>query len=106
MYEDSSRAIELDKNYFKSFLRNGEACVELGKIQKCNNIDLIDKGIKQLQKAYAICWAMSPSDPKYDHKSIFEKEISKQILRAKKIKWFKEKELMLLERQTILNNLR
>jgi hypothetical protein len=46
MYEDSLKAIELDKNYFKSFLRNGEACVELGKMQKCKNIDLVDKGIK------------------------------------------------------------
>ena len=31
MYEDSLKAIELDKNYFKSFLRNGEACIEIGK---------------------------------------------------------------------------
>ena len=46
MYEDSLNAIELDKNYFKSFLRNGEACIELGKMQKCSNVDMIDKGIK------------------------------------------------------------
>lgn len=31
MQEDSQKAIELNPSNFKAFLRNGEACVELGK---------------------------------------------------------------------------
>ena len=54
---------------------------------------MIDHGLKSLQQAYSLCWNMSPSDPKYSHKATFEKEISNQILRGKKIKWFKEQEL-------------
>jgi len=46
MYEDSLNAMEIDKNYFKSFLRNGEACVEIGKHPNQASIDMIDKGIK------------------------------------------------------------
>jgi len=34
MLEDSQNAIDLDPKYFKAFLRNGEAAVELGKLPK------------------------------------------------------------------------
>lgn len=34
MYDDSLQAIELDDAYFKSYVRNGEASVELGKNKK------------------------------------------------------------------------
>lgn len=30
-YEDSQIAISLDTKYFKAYLRNGEACIDLGK---------------------------------------------------------------------------
>jgi hypothetical protein len=48
MYDDSLYAIELDDMYFKSFLRNGEACVELGKNPRFENTEFIDKGIKRV----------------------------------------------------------
>lgn len=49
---------------------------------------------------------MPQQDPKYKYKATFEKEISNQILRAKKIKWFKEQELQQTEREIILEELK
>lgn len=31
MYDDSLQVIELDPELYKGYLRNGEACIELGK---------------------------------------------------------------------------
>lgn len=50
MYDDSIQAIELDDSYFKAYIKNGEACVELGKNPRHDNCDLIEKGIKRLKK--------------------------------------------------------
>ena len=57
-YEDSQIAISLDPKYFKAWLRNGEACVDLGKSPQVTDVSLIDKGIKQLQKALYLCWKL------------------------------------------------
>lgn len=48
MFEDSAKAIELDDTYFKAYLRNGEAAIELGKNPKHTSIDLMEKGLKNL----------------------------------------------------------
>jgi hypothetical protein len=48
MYDDSISAIEFDDSYFKAYLRNGEACLELGKSKKHLNMDLIEKGLKRM----------------------------------------------------------
>ena len=106
MLEDAQKAVDLDPAYFKSYLRLGEAEVELGKDQNCQNCELIDKGIKHLQRALSLCWSMKASDPKFPHKATFEKEINKQILRARKIRWFKEQELEQIEKEVILHELR
>lgn len=45
-YEDSQIAISLDTKYFKAYLRNGEACVEMGKHPKVSDSGMIEKGIK------------------------------------------------------------
>ena len=90
MMEDSKNAIELNQDYFKAHLRHGEACIELGKRPKYIDLELIDSGIQSLQKALNLCWKMVPSDQKYMQKSSFEKQISKQILKAKKIRWYKK----------------
>jgi hypothetical protein len=49
---------------------------------------------------------MPSSDPKYKYKQTFEKEISNQILRGKKIKWFKEQVLEQTEREIMLEQLK
>ena len=105
MYEDSSRAIELCPTYFKAYLRKGEASVELGKLPKYVDTKLIDQGIETLQKALSICWKLSPGDARYSQKAVFEKQISKQILKAKKIRWFKQKEVERTDREIILSQL-
>ena len=92
-FEDSQRAAELDKKYFKGFLRNGEAAVELGKGPVHQDTKLIDQGIEQLQRALYLCWNMDEGDKNYYHKDSYAKEIGKQIYRAKKIRWFKQKDL-------------
>jgi len=38
MYEDSLQATQLNPTYFKAFLRNGEASVELGKMAKYSDL--------------------------------------------------------------------
>ena len=48
MFEDSKKALELDPTYFKAYLRNGEACVEIGKKPNYLKTDLIEEGIKHL----------------------------------------------------------
>lgn len=54
MYEDSVQAIELDDNYIKAFVCNGEALIMLGQ----NNTDLkqCDKGLERLKKALKLCY--------------------------------------------------
>ena len=104
-FEDSQRAAELDKRYFKGFLRNGEAAVELGKGPVHQDTKLIDQGIEQLQRALYLCWNMDEGDKNYYHKDSYAKEIGKQIYRAKKIRWFKQKDLEKAERSMILDQL-
>ena len=48
MLNDSQKAMDLDQTYFKAWLRNGEAHIELGKLSKQTDISLIDRGIKHL----------------------------------------------------------
>ena len=93
MYDDSIQAIELDDQNFKAFVRNGEACVELGKKKNFKNTEFIDKGIKRFQKALLIIDKIKPSDPNFEKKKLLTGQVDKQVLRARKIKWLKEQEL-------------
>ena len=63
MYEDGLKAIQIDDQYFKAFLRCGEAAVELGRMAKEQNTDLIDQGIKYLTKALYLYWKVGPINP-------------------------------------------
>lgn len=53
MQKDALESVELDDKYVKGFLVLGEATVELGKHETAT--DMIDKGIKHLRKAFALC---------------------------------------------------
>jgi hypothetical protein len=63
MFEDGLKAIQLNDQYFKAFLRSGEAAVELGRMAKEQNTDLLDQGIKYLTKALYLCWKVGPINP-------------------------------------------
>lgn len=65
MLQDSQQALELDPAYFKAYLRNGEALVELGKLDSERDVSLIDRGIKHLQKALYYCWKLKVTDQNY-----------------------------------------
>ena len=43
MLQDTTDAIEMDDNYVKAFVANGEALIELGKTSP--DLKMIDKGI-------------------------------------------------------------
>ena len=49
MYEDSLQAIEMDDQYSKAFIANGEALIMIGKLTF--DLSKIDKGIHRLEKA-------------------------------------------------------
>ena len=52
-YDDTLRAIELDDTYIKAYMVNGEALIELGKVEE--NTAKIEKGIMRLRKALSMC---------------------------------------------------
>ena len=68
MYDDSQSAIEYDDTYFKSYIKNGEACLELSKSTNHRDTVLIDKGLKRLQKAIMILEKLKPVDPNHGSK--------------------------------------
>ena len=90
MLEDSQKAIDINPSSFKAFLRLGEAQVEIGK-QPTNlwDISLIDKGIKNMQKAAYLCWKLDSTDKNFNNKDELQIQIGKQVLKARKIKWYK-----------------
>ena len=88
MYNDSFKACEIEATYYRalSFLRLGEASVELGK----SDNKMIDKGIEFLNKALHVVGRMDNRDHLYHEKDKFEKQVKTQIQKAKKAKWFKQ----------------
>ena len=77
MYDDSIAAIEFDDTYYKAYLRNGEACLELSKNNKIMNLDLIEKGLRRFQKAISILERIKPNDPAYQKKKEFQTSVEK-----------------------------
>ena len=54
MNKDTLTAIEMDDQYIKAFIHNGEALVMLGK--EAGDTSKIDKGIGRLHKAEQLCY--------------------------------------------------
>lgn len=71
MYDDSTAAIEFDDTYYKAYLRNGEACLELSKNENIQNIDLVEKGLRRFLKALMIIEKIKPNDPTFKKKKDF-----------------------------------
>ena len=53
MLQDTTDAIEMDDQYVKAFVANGEALVELGKTAP--DLKMIDKGIQRIRKGFSLC---------------------------------------------------
>ena len=94
-YDDTLRAIELDDTYIKAYMVNGEALIELGKLEE--STAKIEKGIMRLRKALSMCMLQGQRQ--------FEKEIESQIKKANKIKWYKENELGHIDKTTLMSSL-
>lgn len=78
-------------------MANGEALIELGKIEKINGLAKIEKGIVRLRKALGLCFKQNQRN--------FEKEIENQIKKAQKIKWYKENEMSQIDKTSLLSSL-
>ena len=89
MYDDSVTAIELDDNSYKAYLKNGEACLELSKNKNHKNTDMAEKGLRRLLKAISILEKLKPSNPQYNSKKKLIQQVERQMLRGKKILYFK-----------------
>ncbi|CAD8195736.1 unnamed protein product [Paramecium pentaurelia] len=82
-YKDAIMAIELDDRNIKAHLLCGQVLAERGKSQ--DNTHEIETAINRLTKARTLCAGQK--------KQYYEDELSKYIYRAKKLLWYKNKEL-------------
>ncbi|KAL4466672.1 hypothetical protein ABPG72_016789 [Tetrahymena utriculariae] len=82
-YQDAQKAIELDNNNIKAHLISGQTLAQIGKSEK--GIKNINKAIQDMTKALTLCAGQN--------KQVFEKDLSKYILRAKKLLYFKNIEI-------------
>ncbi|EAR83214.3 U-box protein (macronuclear) [Tetrahymena thermophila SB210] len=82
-YQDAQKAIELDNNNIKAHLISGQILAQMGKSEK--GIKQINKAIQDMTKALTLCAGQN--------KQVFEKDLNKYILRAKKLLYFKNIEI-------------
>ncbi|KAL4427065.1 hypothetical protein ABPG74_021172 [Tetrahymena malaccensis] len=82
-YQDAQKAIELDNNNIKAHLISGQTLAQIGKNEK--GIKNINKAIQDMTKALTLCAGQN--------KQVFEKDLNKYILRAKKLLYFKNIEI-------------
>ena len=90
-------AVEMDDTYIKGFQTMGEALVEIGKAD-VGSIAQIEKGIQRMRKAYSLCTGQQLRR--------FEDDIQKQILKAQKIKFYKQREVETDEKATMMIDLK
>ena len=93
MLRDANEAAELNDQYVKAFLAIGEALVEIGK-NDVGTCAQIDKGIQRMRKAYSLCTGQKQRE--------LEGYIQKQILKAQKIKFYKQSEIDVDEKAGLL----
>ena len=106
MYDDSMNAIEIDDTNYKAFIKNGEACIELGKSPHRKDTEFIEKGLRRLQRSITILDHIIPSDPIYANRKKLQAQVEKQILRGKKIKWYKEIEIQEIKTIELINKIK
>ena len=87
----------MDPAYIKGYAVCGEALVEIGK-SEVGSYSKLDQGVKALQKAFALCMGQNLRG--------FEQTIEDQILKALKIKFYKQREVESDEKASMLNELR
>ena len=86
----------MDEQYVKAYVANGEALIELGKHQ--TDMKMIDKGIQRIRRGFSLCTGQKTRN--------FEQEISSQLLKAQKIRYFKQKELTDNDKAELLHKLK
>ena len=95
MADDAKEAINRDPKYLKAFLTLGEALVELGKVDTESN-KLCEDGLKHLKKAKSLCAS--------NHR-LFEAEVDNQLLKAKKISFFRQREIEDMQEAKVLTQM-
>ena len=96
MLRDTTDAIEMDDQYVKAFVANGEALIELGKTSP--NLKMIDKGIQRIRKGFSLCTGQKTRN--------FEQEITNQLFKAQKIRYYKQKEFLENDKAELLCKLK
>jgi len=82
-YDDAKHAVELDDKNIKAHLICGQMLAELGKSEP--GLEKINTALNRMIKALTLCAGQG--------KQNFERDLNKNILRIKKLKWYKEEEI-------------
>jgi len=94
-YDDAKSAIELDDTNIKAHLICGQMLAELGKSEA--GVEKINTALSRITKALTLCAGQK--------KQTFEKDLNKNILKIKKLRWYKEDEIKREKKIELLNYL-
>jgi STIP1 family protein 1 len=95
-YEDSKYAVELDDKNIKAHLLCGQILAELGKLEP--GYEKINLALNRMTKALTLCAGQNKLD--------FENDLNRNILRVKKLKWYKHQQTEKQHKLEILNDLK
>ena len=65
----------------------------MSKSSNHKTLDLIEKGLKRLQKALSLVERMKNSDPCYKDRAKIMTDIKRKILQCRKLKWYKDRRI-------------
>jgi len=82
-YDDAKLAIELDDKNIKAHLLCGQMLAEMGKNEP--GTEKLDHSLNRMIKALTLCAGQGKQD--------FERDLNKNILRVKKLSWYKKQEI-------------
>lgn len=98
MLSDATEAIQLDDTYIKAFMAMGEALIELGKLDD-TSCTQIEKGLQRFEKARKLSTQQNKQQYVFKH-------IDEQILKGRKIQFYKQRELEDNEHAALLSELK
>ena len=95
-YEDSRHAIELDEANIKGYLLCGQTLAEMAKTD--SEMDKLNTALVRMTKALTLCAGQQKQD--------FEKDIYINMLRVRKLMWYKKQEHSKAQKVEILQILK
>ncbi|KRW99228.1 hypothetical protein PPERSA_04590 [Pseudocohnilembus persalinus] len=95
-FKDAITSIELDHNNIKAHLLCGQLLAQMGKLG-IRDISAIELAIKRMTKALTLCAGQN--------KQAFHRDLENYINRAKKLLWYKKRELNIKEKKELQQKL-